>query len=107
MILAQILHALHWEIAEWAGVDLFEASLPLLLRCLPQYFARPSSGEAALAQFAADGRGAGFIRPSRRLQVAAPEIAAELYRVAPPDLVRTRAPRHSHCKAGKGRNKPK
>lgn len=107
VILAQILHALHWEIAERAGVDLFEVSLPLLLRCLPQYFARSSSGEEALARFAAEGRGAGFIRPSRRLQVAAPEIASDLYRVAPPDLVRTRAPRHSHCKAGKGRNKPK
>ena len=106
MILAQILHTLHWEIAKRVGADLFEVSL-LLLRCLPQYFARSSSGEEALARFAADGRGAGFIRPSRRLQVAAPEIAAELYRVAPPDLVRTRAPRHSHCKAGKGRNKPK
>ena len=107
VILAQILHALHWEIAVRAGVDLFDVSLPLLVRCLPQYFARFSTGEEALSQFAADGRGAGFIRPSRRLQVEAPKIAPALYCAAPPGLVWTRTARHSHCKGGKGRNTPK
>ena len=104
VILAQILHALHWEVAARAGVDVFDVSLPLLLRCLPQYFARYASGEDALSRFVAEGRDAGFIRTSRRLQVEAPEIAQDLYIEAPPDLVRTRAARHSHCKAGKGRN---
>ena len=105
VILAQILQALHWEVAERAGVDMFEVSVPLLVRCLPQYFAR--FGEDALLRYVADGREAGFIRPARRLQVAAPAIALELYREAPPDLVKTRAARHSHCKADRGRSKTK
>jgi len=101
LILAQVIHALHWEIALRAGVDLFDVSVPLLLRYLPQYFARFPTGEAALAQFVADGPSAGFIRASRRLQVTAPEIAPQLYRAAPPGLVTKRVPRHSHCKCGK------
>ena len=104
LILAQVIHALHWEIALRAGVDLFEVSLPLLLRYLPQYFARHASGEAAITQFVADGPSAGFIRASRRLQVAAPQIAFECYKAAPPDLVTQRPSRHSHCKCGKNRN---
>ena len=54
-----------------------------------------------MAQFVADGPSAGFIRPSRRLQVLAPQIASEEYKAAPPDLVTKREARHSHYKRGK------
>ena len=101
LILAQVIHALHWEIALRAGVELFDVSVPLMLRYLPQYFARFPTGEEALAQFVADGPSAGFIRASRRLQVIAPEIAVELYQAAPPGLVIKRTAHYSHRKCEK------
>lgn len=92
LIIAQIVQALRLEIAGRAGVDPFEVSLPLLVEYLP-FFA--SFGDDPLRAFLADGRRVGFIRPSRRLQVQTPVIAAAAYALPPPDLVTERAARYA------------
>jgi hypothetical protein len=70
LIIAQIVQALRLEIAGRAGVDVFDVSLPLLVRYLPVVAAR---GEDPVALFVERGRLAGFIRPSRRIVSTAPD----------------------------------
>lgn len=70
LIIAQIVQALRLEIAGRAGVDVFDVSLPLLVRYLPVFAAR---GEDPVALFVERGRQAGFIRPSRRIVITAPD----------------------------------
>jgi hypothetical protein len=70
LIIAQLLQALRLEIALRAEVDVFDVSLPLLVRYLPQ-FAR--QGEDPVAAILACGRAAGIIRPSRRLRYTTPD----------------------------------
>lgn len=70
LIIAQIIQALRLEIAGRAGVDVFDVSLPLLVRYLPVFAAR---GEDPVAIFVERGRRAGFIRPSRRIVIIAPD----------------------------------
>jgi hypothetical protein len=70
LIIAQIVQALRLEIAGRAGVEVFDVSLPLLVRYLPVFAAR---GEDPVARFVDDGRLAGFIRPSRRITMIAPD----------------------------------
>lgn len=97
LLIAQIVQALRLEVAERAGVDLFEVSLPLLVRYLPRYAA---AGHDPLAAFLADGLALGFIRPSRRVQITAPEPDLSCYHPPPPDLPRERQPRYAHRKCG-------
>lgn len=96
LIIAQIVQALRLEIAARAEVELFEVSLPLLVQYLPEFAAR---GEDPVAAFVARGRAAGFIRPSRRIQITAPDppldIAWSLHAV---DLLRQ--PRYAGRKCG-------
>lgn len=70
LIIAQIVQALRLEIAARAGVDVFDVSLPLLVRYLPVFAAQ---GEDPVALFVERGRLAGFIRPSRRIVIHAPD----------------------------------
>ncbi|HYI16302.1 MAG TPA: IS4 family transposase [Thermomicrobiales bacterium] len=70
LIIAQIVQALRLEIAGRAGVEVFDVSVPLLVRYLPVFAAR---GEDPLALFVERGRLAGFIRPSRRIGITAPD----------------------------------
>lgn len=70
LLIAQIVQALRVEIAARAEVDLFEVSLPLLVRYLPRFAAR---GEDPVRVFVERGRAAGFIRPSRRVQLMVPD----------------------------------
>lgn len=70
LIIAQIVQALRLEIAGRAGVAVFDVSLPLLVRYLPVFAAR---GEDPVARFVEEGRLAGFIRPSRRITITAPD----------------------------------
>ena len=70
LIIAQIVQALRLEIAARAGVEVFDVSLPLLVRYLPVFAAR---GEDPVAMFVERGRLAGFIRPSRRIVITAPD----------------------------------
>jgi hypothetical protein len=72
LCIAQILHALRFEVARRAAVDVFEVSLPLLVRWMPRFAAQ---GEDPVAVFVERGRAAGFIRPSRRVVQQAPAVA--------------------------------
>jgi hypothetical protein len=92
LLIAQLVQALRVEAAGRAGVDLFDVSLPLLVRYLPRYAAY---GHDPVATFIADGVRLGFIRPSRRVQPSAPQPALGDYCWPPPDLVRERPPRYA------------
>jgi len=63
LIIAPVLQALRLEIAQRAGVDPFEVSLPLLGEDLPRFAAQ---GCAPIAVFVEHGRALRFIRPSSR-----------------------------------------
>ena len=97
LCIAQILHALQLEIAGRAGVDPFDVSLALLVEYLPR-LAR--GGQDPLALFVAEGRRAGFIRPSTRTVIRAPTIAPEQLAPVPPGLVLERPPRYAQRKCG-------
>ena len=97
LIIAQIVQALRLEIAARAGVNLFDVSLPLLLRYLPQ-FAR--DGKDPIAVIVATGGGAGLFRPARRVRILAPLLAPDHLRPAPPDLVLVRTPRYANKDCG-------
>lgn len=92
LTVAQILQGLRAEVAARAEVDAFDVSLPLLIRYLPRFAAQ---GRDPLAAFLEHGRAAGFIRPARRVPVAAPAITPAAVALPPPDLPRVRAPRYA------------
>lgn len=95
LLIAQLVQALRLEAAARAGVDLFDVSLPLLVRYLPRYAAW---GHNPLAAFLEDGERLGFIRPSRRIPITAPAPDLASYCWPPPDLVCEREPRYAHRK---------
>jgi Transposase DDE domain len=95
LIVAQILQALRLTVAAAARVDVFEVSLPLLVKYLPQYARR---GHDPIAAFVADGVRLRFIRPSRRTRIVAPELPLHLLHPPPPDLVLVRTPRYAKRK---------
>jgi hypothetical protein len=97
LIIAQIFQALRLEIAARAGVDLFDVSLPLLLRYLPR-FAR--SGHDPIAVIVATGGGAGLFRPARRVRIQAPLLSPDQLTPAPPNLVLLRTPRYANKDCG-------
>jgi hypothetical protein len=91
LIVSQVLQAFRLEIASQAGVDPFEVSLPLFVVHAP-YLA--SQGRDPVRTFVEDGRRVGFIRPSRRLVINAPELPVE-YAPLPPDAPLVRTPRYA------------
>ena len=68
--IAQIVHGLRLEIAARAGVEVYDVSVPLMVRYLPIFAAQ---GEDPIAAFVARGRAAGFIRPARRVVLEVPQ----------------------------------
>jgi hypothetical protein len=87
LIIAQIVQALRLEIAARAGVSVFEVSLPLIVQYLPEFARR---GEDPVAAMVERGRAAGFIRPSRRIQIHSPDPPlAVAWSVGPIPLSRT------------------
>lgn len=90
LTIAQILHALQLEIAGKAGVDPFDVSLPLLVEYLPRWH---DVDFVALA--VSNGRAAGFIRPSRRIRIKAPDIDPSAYLPLPEDIFLCRKPRYA------------
>jgi hypothetical protein len=92
LCIAQILQALQGEIAARAGVDVFDVSLPLLIRSLPR---SAQAGIDPIAGFLAHGRALGFSRPSSRTVIRAPRIPPAKLVPRPPDLVLTRLPRYA------------
>jgi hypothetical protein len=97
LLIAQLVQVLRLEVAAAAGVALFDVSLPLLVRYLPQYAAYHDD---PIAAFVAEGPRLGFIRPSRRVQPQAPTIPRDQLIFPPPDLVTTQVPRHAGRKCG-------
>lgn len=95
LLIAQLVQALRMAAAARAGVDLFDVSLPLLVRYLPRYAAW---GHDPLAAFLEDGERLGFIRPSRRVQISAPLPELSAYTWPPPELEREREPRYARRK---------
>lgn len=96
LILAQVLHALHLRVAAEAGVDLFEVSLPVLVKLLAQA-PRRRMGQSLIPLLLSKGRLLGLIRPSRRYQPVVPALL-EPYTPAPPDLLTTRKERYAQRK---------
>ena len=90
LTIAQILHAIQLEIASKAGVDLFDVSLPLIVKYLPGW-----NDVDFIAFIVETGRDGGFIRPSRRVSIQTPEVLMSDYLSAPPDLVLERIPRYA------------
>lgn len=99
LILAQVLHALHLRVAAEAGVDLFEVSLPVLVKLLAQAPARVST-ESLISLLVRKGRQQGLIRASRRYQPVVPALLEPCV-PAPAHLVKTRKPHYAQraCQA--------
>lgn len=95
LTIAQIFAAFRMEIAGRANVDLFEVSLPLLIEYFPHY---AYAGTDPIALFVEHGRDLGFIRPSSRTQIEAPDPPRQDYHPPPPALVRMRTPRYAERK---------
>ncbi|GCE04850.1 IS4 family transposase [Dictyobacter aurantiacus] len=93
-ILAQVLHALHAQVAFAAQVPLFDVSLPVLATLLAQAPTR-SGGQPLIQRLLEVGRRQGLIRPSRRIEPAVPALLRS-YTPAPPDLPTIRPPRYAH-----------
>lgn len=93
LIIAQALLALRQEIAHQAGCDYFEVSLGLMVKYLPRFAAQ---GLDPVAAFVESGWEAGFLRPSRRITIRAPEIPESDLVPCPPDLVLVQTPRHAN-----------
>ena len=96
LILSQAVQALRLEIAYQAECDPFEVSLALLVEYLPRFAA---DGRDPLSTFVEAGRRLGLIRPSRRIQIRAPDIPTDELMPLPPNTQLTRSPRY----AGKSR----
>ncbi len=110
LIIAQLVQAMRVEIACQAHVDPFEVSMPLVVRSMPILVA---SGQDPIAVCVQRGRQLGFIRPSSRLQLQVPAIAAAEIVPRPADLVLERTPCYPASpgrpgrKCSKKRQKPK
>jgi hypothetical protein len=92
LIIAQILHALHLEIAGLAQVDPFDVSLQLLTRYVPIL---TLEGKNPIQMIVQDGRRVGLIRPSRRIRPQTPFIDPQQIVPLPPDTVLWRQPRYA------------
>jgi hypothetical protein len=97
LAIAQVLQGLRVLTAAVAEVPVFDVSMPLLVRYLPQYARR---GQDPIAAFVADGPRLGFIRPSRRTAIAAPRIPTTALRPPPDGLALQRIPRYAHRNCG-------
>jgi hypothetical protein len=93
LIVAQVVHGLHVEIAGRAGVDPFDVSIALLVEYLPRF---AKQGLDPVLMFIEYGRQARFIRPSSRTKIVAPLIPPEALLPLPPNTLLLREPRYAH-----------
>ncbi|GCE10528.1 IS4 family transposase [Tengunoibacter tsumagoiensis] len=91
LILAQIVCALRFDLAEQANVDLFDVSLPLLIKVLGGL---KTSSSPLLQELVTHGRAWGVIRPHRRHTILVPALKPHGYRPLPEGMVLRRAPRY-------------
>jgi hypothetical protein len=99
LIIAQIIQALHVEIAARAGVEPAQVSVALLIQSLPRL---AHDGHDPVAFFVAFGVQAHFIRPSRRIKRHVPFVPPDQIMPPPPDLVLVRTPHYAQRKCGRG-----
>lgn len=97
LILSQVFQGLRKEIAGKAGVDVFEVSMSLMIRMLPQF---ACDGVDPVAAFVERGRFGKMIRPARRVQTQAPRIDPALLELPPEGLQMKREARYAHRKCG-------
>lgn len=97
LTVAQVLSALRYEVALRSGADVFEVSMPLLVRWMPLFAA---GGEDPVEAFVTRGRAAGFIRPSRRIRMEVLPPPGLEERPLPEGVVLTRTPRYAHRECG-------
>ena len=95
LIISQIVQFMRVEIAHKAGVDPFDVSVGLLVEYAPQY---AYEGRDPVKIFVERGRRLGFIRPSRRTRIQAPNIPANRITPTPSGLELTRTPRYANRK---------
>jgi len=95
LCIAQILHALRFEVARRAAVDVCDVSLPLLVRWMPRFAAQ---GDDPVTVFVERGRAAGFIRPSRRVRHEGPTIPEGQITPLPVGTTMERTPRYAQRK---------
>jgi hypothetical protein len=93
LIVAHVLHHLQLSIAEAAGVDPFDVSLPVLITVLTE--GRLPCPQGLIPTLVQEGRFLGLIRPHGRLCPQAPLISPQQLTPAPQDLRLRRPARHS------------
>ena len=98
LIISQVLQSMRLEIAHKAGVDPFDVSIGLLVQYAPLY---AYEGRDPIKIFVEQGRRLGFIRPSRRTRIHAPDVPVEAILPAPPGLVLVRTPRYANRKCSR------
>src|SRR5262249_5981901 len=91
LVLAQVFHALQVEIAAQAGVEVYDVSVDLLTRLVPQWIARGLSAVEHAVRF---GREMGLIRPNTRHQVQVPWVDPSWVQSPPPSAI---VPRKKGC----------
>ncbi|HEV2109638.1 MAG TPA: transposase [Thermomicrobiales bacterium] len=97
LLIAQIAAALRAQIAQRAGIDLFDVSLTLLLRDLPHLVRRGDDDLIGRIAALPVTKG-GYLRPSRRMRHTMPD---DLPMTPPPqDLRRVRTPRYVGRRCG-------
>ena len=99
LIVAQVAQSIRQQLAERAGVDLFEVSLALLLRTLPQIVRRGEDDPIGIIAAFKPTRG-GIIRPSTRASHPVPPIRTS--EPPPPELALVRAGRYAGRRCGPG-----
>jgi hypothetical protein len=97
LLIAQIATALRGQIADQAGVDVFDVSLTLLLRDLPS-LVRDGTPDVVGRLAALPVTKGGYLRPSRRTRFTVPEGVTVTPR--PVGLVLTRIPRYAGRRCG-------
>jgi hypothetical protein len=95
LIIAQILQALQMEIAGKAQVDPYDVSLALLVEYVPLWI---RDGKDPVQLIVEHGARTGFIRPSSRIRIRAPEIHLEDMMPLPHDIELLRTPRYAQRK---------
>ena len=95
VLIAQVLQAVRMLAAAQAGVDPFDISLALLIQYLPDWLAQ---GIDPVEWIATHGRRLGFIRPSTRYPVQAPQIPVEAMAFPPSQSALVRKARYVEYK---------
>lgn len=102
VLLANVFHAAQRQLAEQAGVDVFEVSMELLIRFVPRLLRQ---GLDPIATLLLHGRTVGVIRPSTRQHMEVPSIGWHQLVWPPGDLVLQRPARYAHNPGGHARRK--